>query len=141
MISKILQILGLQPRSLKHFFLTVGQNNFGKKIPLHIIYHTEKLSFKIKVGENKLTRLLQSCRCPAQRSNERDLSEALECRRRNSNNLPITWFWGRNRVIYSRVLTTKPLEDRDLEITLPIAKILSVKNAWAWVSMVSYLKK
>ena len=25
--------------------------------------------------------------------------------------------------------------------TLSIAKILSVKNAWAWVSMVSYLKK
>ena len=25
--------------------------------------------------------------------------------------------------------------------TLPIAKILSVKNAQAWVSMVSYLKK
>ena len=40
MISKILQILGLQPwisiffsRSLKQFFLTVGQNNFGNKIP------------------------------------------------------------------------------------------------------------
>ena len=35
----ILQILGLKPRissfsrSVKHFFLTVGQNNFGKKIP------------------------------------------------------------------------------------------------------------
>ena len=25
--------------------------------------------------------------------------------------------------------------------TLPTAKILSVKNVWAWVSMVSYLKK
>ena len=24
--------------------------------------------------------------------------------------------------------------------TVPIAKIISVKNAWAWVSMVSYLK-
>jgi hypothetical protein len=24
---------------------------------------------------------------------------------------------------------------------LPIAKIISVKNAWAWVSMVSYLRK
>ena len=36
-ISKFLQILGLQPqisRSLEHFFLTVGQNNFGNKIPL-----------------------------------------------------------------------------------------------------------
>ena len=28
-----LQILSLQPRSLEHFFLTVGQNNFGNKIP------------------------------------------------------------------------------------------------------------
>ena len=40
MISKILQILGIQPqiskvfsRSLEHFFLTVRQNNFGNKIP------------------------------------------------------------------------------------------------------------
>ena len=40
MISKILQILGLQPRiskvfsrSLEQFFLTVDQNNFGNKIP------------------------------------------------------------------------------------------------------------
>ena len=40
MISKVLQILGLQPRiskvfsrSLEQFFLTVGQNNFGNKIP------------------------------------------------------------------------------------------------------------
>ena len=40
MISNILQILGLQPRifksfsrSLEQFFLTLGQNNFGKKIP------------------------------------------------------------------------------------------------------------
>ena len=37
MISKILQILGLQPRSfsrsVEQFFLTVGQNNFGNKIP------------------------------------------------------------------------------------------------------------
>ena len=40
MISKILQILGLQPRiskvfsqSLEQFFLTVGQNNFGNKLP------------------------------------------------------------------------------------------------------------
>ena len=39
-ILKILQILGLQPqiskvfsRSLELFFLTVGQNNFGNKIP------------------------------------------------------------------------------------------------------------
>ena len=42
MIPKFLQILGLQPRiskvSLDHyveqFFLTVGQNNFGNKIPI-----------------------------------------------------------------------------------------------------------
>ena len=40
MISKILQILSLQlrisiffSRSLEQFFLTVGQNNFGNKIP------------------------------------------------------------------------------------------------------------
>ena len=39
-ISKFLQILGIQPRiskdfsqSLAQFFLTVGQNNFGNKIP------------------------------------------------------------------------------------------------------------
>ena len=29
----------------------------------------------------------------------------------------------------------------NIQFTLPIAKILSVKNARAWVSMVSYLKK
>ena len=41
MISKYLKILGLQPRiskvfsrSLEQFFLTVGQNNFGNKIPV-----------------------------------------------------------------------------------------------------------
>ena len=34
MIAKFLQILGLQPRiSLERFFITVGQNNFGNKIP------------------------------------------------------------------------------------------------------------
>ena len=40
MISKILQILGLQPRvfksfsgSLEQFFLTIGQSNFGNRIP------------------------------------------------------------------------------------------------------------
>ena len=40
MISKILKIPGLQPQisnvfplSLEHFFLSVGQNNFGNKIP------------------------------------------------------------------------------------------------------------
>ena len=43
MISKFLQILGFQPRnfksfsrSLEQFFLTVGQNNFGNKIPLQL---------------------------------------------------------------------------------------------------------
>ena len=36
-ISKNLKIPGLQPRisqSLQQFFLTVGQNNFGNKIPI-----------------------------------------------------------------------------------------------------------
>ena len=27
-----------RPRSLEHFFLTVGQNNFGNKIPLFILF-------------------------------------------------------------------------------------------------------
>ena len=36
MISKILQILGIQPRISK-FFLTVGQNNFGNKIPFLLL--------------------------------------------------------------------------------------------------------
>ena len=42
MISKLLQILTLPPRisnfslSLEQFFLTVGQNNFGNKIPFLI---------------------------------------------------------------------------------------------------------
>ena len=36
MITKILQILGLSfSRSLEQFFLTVGQNNFDNKIPVH----------------------------------------------------------------------------------------------------------
>jgi hypothetical protein len=39
-ISKILQILGLQPRISK-VFLPVGQNNFGKKIP----FTTSKMDF------------------------------------------------------------------------------------------------
>ena len=37
MISKNLQIFGLQPQisqSLEHFFLPVGQTNFGNKIPI-----------------------------------------------------------------------------------------------------------
>ena len=43
MISKILQILSLQPRitkvftrTLEQFFLTVGQNNFDNKIPFFV---------------------------------------------------------------------------------------------------------
>ena len=42
MISKSLQIRSIQPydfksfsRSVEHFFLTIGQNNFGNKIPFH----------------------------------------------------------------------------------------------------------
>ena len=44
MISKFLQIRGIQPRIsknflhhyLEQFFLTVGQNNFGNKIPIPV---------------------------------------------------------------------------------------------------------
>ena len=51
MISKIWQILGLQPfksfsRSLEKFFLTVSQNNFGNKIPLK---SRELLQFQQKI--------------------------------------------------------------------------------------------
>ena len=42
MISKILQILGLQPRiskvSVEQFILTAGQKNFGNKIPFEEIF-------------------------------------------------------------------------------------------------------
>ena len=38
----------------------------------------------------------------------------------------------------SKLVNGKPSFDR---ITVPLGKILSVKNARAWVSMVSYLKK
>ena len=40
MISKFLEILGLEPRFSKDFsiFLTVGQNNFGKKIPFTKVF-------------------------------------------------------------------------------------------------------
>ena len=56
MISKILKILGLQQsfsRSLEQFFLTVGQNNFGNKIPLFndlpsVANLTNSDSFKMK---------------------------------------------------------------------------------------------
>ena len=44
-MSKSMQIFSLQPwilrcfsRSLEHFFLTVGQNNFRNKIPLQVIF-------------------------------------------------------------------------------------------------------
>ena len=36
-ISKLLQILSLQPRISKQFFLTVGQNSFVNKIPFLIL--------------------------------------------------------------------------------------------------------
>ena len=39
-ISKILQIFGLQPRSLEQFLFTVGQNNFG------IIFKTTHKTFQ-----------------------------------------------------------------------------------------------
>ena len=44
-LNKFMQILGFQPqifktfsRSLEQFFLTVGQNNFGNKIPLPTLF-------------------------------------------------------------------------------------------------------
>ena len=55
MISKFLQILGLQPRifksfsrSLEQFFLTVGQINFGNKIPVSFISHYYLQTFFMK---------------------------------------------------------------------------------------------
>ena len=62
MISKILQILGLQPRisklfswSLKQFFLTVGQNNFGNKIPF--LQLCNSLGHNTQIFEIKITSL------------------------------------------------------------------------------------
>ena len=57
MISKSLQILGLQPRiskvfsrSLEQFVLKVGQNNFGNKIPLiQINQYKEKSHFQMEL--------------------------------------------------------------------------------------------
>ena len=56
MISKILKILGFQPRisnffsqSLEHFFLTVGQNHFDNKIPF--------LSFQSDSGSGSIVEL------------------------------------------------------------------------------------
>ena len=49
---KMLQILSLQPRTSKgfsglreHFFLTVGQNNFGSKIPRKRLYFRVKTTW------------------------------------------------------------------------------------------------
>ena len=54
-ISKFLQILGLQPRiskvflgDLEQFFLTVGQNNFWNKIP---IFCLEIYNFEAKIED------------------------------------------------------------------------------------------
>ena len=54
MISKFLKILGLQPRiskdfsrSLEQFFLTVGQNDFGNKTPLHTHVYKRTKGFKV----------------------------------------------------------------------------------------------
>ena len=55
MISKILQSFS---QSLEHFFLTVGQNNFGNKIPILIENH-QSISQFTKTGSLKGT-LLQS---------------------------------------------------------------------------------
>ena len=46
-ISNFLQILGLQPRISK-FFLTVGQNNFGNKIPFR---HKKNPVAKVKLSD------------------------------------------------------------------------------------------
>ena len=62
MISKILQIRGWRPRicksfsrSLEQFFLTVGQNNFGNKIPFLSIFSqtNKKVVYVIKNGQMK----------------------------------------------------------------------------------------
>ena len=54
MISKFLQILGLQPRIsiffswlLEQFFLTVGQNNFGNKIPFNDYSQVFVINYKL----------------------------------------------------------------------------------------------
>ena len=71
-ISKILQILGLQPRiskvfprSLEFFFLTVGQNNFGNKIPFLTyslrFFRFQRLGqFEFKLEKNNWD--LETCR-------------------------------------------------------------------------------
>ena len=62
MISKILQILSLQPRitkvfsqTLEQFFLTVGQNNFDNKIPFHNTYDIHKLCYLLQIS-SQITR-------------------------------------------------------------------------------------
>ena len=73
MISKNLQILGLLPqtskvfpRSLEQFFLTVGQNNFGNKIPFHLSNDSQNeyqnisqivQCTRLQVKENSMTQI------------------------------------------------------------------------------------
>ena len=61
-ISKFLQILGLQPRisnfffwSLEQFFPTVGQNNFGNKIPFLFLNNS---NWEKNRGENWENRMI-----------------------------------------------------------------------------------
>ena len=65
MISKILQILGLQPRiskknsqPLEQFFLKVDQDNFGNKIPLFISF---RMGPKFKIPSDFLLPLTSVC--------------------------------------------------------------------------------
>ena len=66
MISKFLKILGLQPqisiffsRSLQQFLLTVGQNNFGNKIPILTDNHFPKIyNFVIMAREVTFRQIL-----------------------------------------------------------------------------------
>ena len=55
MISKNLQILGLQPRISKAF-LTLGQNNFGNKIPF---FNAKSLYFKTIITNQFCWRAIQ----------------------------------------------------------------------------------
>ena len=80
----------MHAKNILNFVILKTLGPFADTIICTLFITLKNFALKIKVGENKLTRLLQSYRCPAQRSNERDLREDLECRRRNSNNLPIT---------------------------------------------------
>ena len=66
-ISKSLQILCLQPQSLQHSFLKIGQNNFGNKIPLFTfaLLPGEKNSSMHHWQTSKTASLLEwvSCQC------------------------------------------------------------------------------